>query len=176
MIEAGMQSSELQSLRVENEQLKAMTEIMKAEMEQVLKEIEKRGVKLNRDLDEPKSELDSLTNLTLQKQIIQKEKVIFELERKLTASRDQILKLKEERERLVQISSQIKAELNKKQALIQEYQSQLGIDGTVGMFSNNNPNQIRYLQQSHSMIREDSREDIQDSNTPNLSQGQIDHV
>jgi predicted RNase H-like nuclease (RuvC/YqgF family) len=86
------------NLHVENEQLKAMIEIMKQEMTQALSQV--KGA-------------DPHSNLLLQREIIAKERKSFDLERQLRSREDDLRKLRAERERLIDISSELKAELNK---------------------------------------------------------------
>jgi hypothetical protein len=52
---------------------------------------------------------DGNSNLLLQREIIAKERKTFDLERKLVAASEELNKLKQERDRLIQISSELKA-------------------------------------------------------------------
>lgn len=62
------------------------------------------------------------TKQILQKDIISKERRIFDLERQLLYMNSELNKLKTERDRLVQISAELKAELNKVKRSASEYQ------------------------------------------------------
>ena len=63
--------------------------------------------------------------MLLQKEIIAKERKVFDLERRLRQSADEVRKLKDERDRLVQISNELRAELNRARRTISEYKGLL---------------------------------------------------
>lgn len=76
---------------------------------------------------------DPQAQLLLQKEIIAKERRIFDLERKLRQSTDEVRKLKDERDRLVQISAELRAELNRTRRTVAEYKGYLQqLDGGKG--------------------------------------------
>jgi len=88
----------VRELQLENEELKRIVEQMKNDMELVMLEV-KQGK-------------PDVPQVAVQQEIIQKERRIFELERKVKAKDDEIEKLKAERDRLVSISNDLRAELN----------------------------------------------------------------
>ena len=79
---------------------------------------------------------NSEAQLILQKEIIAKERKIFELEKKLNMSKDEINKLKLERDRLVEISNELRAELMK----------------TKSKLAHSGPSQTNILKESKSMF------------------------
>ena len=133
-------------MMIENEQLKAMVEIMKAEMEGVLKQVAQNKVPLGQQLDQ---DSEPQANVLLQREIIAKERRIYDLERKLQQNMLEVGRLKEERDRIIQISSDLRAELNKAKGMISDYKAQL-----VG----------RQPIEENGVIHEDPRENQSDSN------------
>ena len=63
---------------------------------------------------------DEGAQLLLQQEIISKERKVFDLERRVAASAGEVIRLKEERDRLVFISSDLRAQLNKAKRQIYE--------------------------------------------------------
>jgi len=90
---------ELERLRSENEYLTKVIEDMKTEMERVVQQVHE-------------AKNSSPDQLKLQEELIRKERKIYELERKLRHKEDEIGKLKQERDRLVQISNDLRGELS----------------------------------------------------------------
>ena len=71
--------------------------------------------------------------MLLQKEIIAKERRAFDLERRLQQSANEVQRLKDERDRLVQISNELRAELNRTKRTVSEYKSLLqNLDGGKG--------------------------------------------
>eukprot|EP00347_Sterkiella_histriomuscorum_P021617 403333356 len=111
----------IKELQLENEELKAIVEQMKVDMEMVVMEIKQGRIQ---GANKNNSQANPSANILIQQEIIQKERRIFELERKLKHKDDELDKLKAERERLLQISSELRAELNTAQKLLQERENQ----------------------------------------------------
>ena len=111
MLQGGAQSPcpdlEIQLLKEENETLKNVIEQMKIDMQTI---VEKVKTTFN-DLNEAKSE------------DVRKNANIRELESKLGAKDTQIARLKEERDRLIQISNDLRADLNRSQRLVNDLMS-----------------------------------------------------
>lgn len=100
----------IKELQLENAELKTIVEQMKEDMERVVQE-----VKAGRIGGGGANQGNNYGNIVMQQEIIQKERKIFELERKLKQKEDELERLKEERDRLVNISNELRADLNNAQ-------------------------------------------------------------
>ena len=111
MLQGGAQSPcpdlEIQLLKEENETLKNVIEQMKIDMQTIVEKVKSTF----NDLNEAKSE------------DVRKNANIRELESKLGAKDTQIARLKEERDRLIQISNDLRADLNRSQRLVNDLMS-----------------------------------------------------
>lgn len=67
----------------------------------------------------------------MQQEIIAKQRRLFDMDGKLVAAQREILKLKDERDRLVHISNELRAELNKAKRTISEYKGLLRGEGAA---------------------------------------------
>ena len=132
--------------------------------------------------------------MLLQREIIAKERKVFDIERRLRQSADEVRKLKDERDRLVQISNDLRAELNRARRTISEYKglvqnleggkggaARLAPGGNSGGGGNNGPrvdlagnaavhagkSMFSFDEPNNSnMIKEDSKESLTDSAPP----------
>lgn len=125
--------------------------------------------------------------MLLQKEIIAKERRAFDLERRLQQSANEVQRLKDERDRLVQISNELRAELNRTKRTVSEYKGLLeNLDGgkggaarsrsggNHGMPINSGGNPMAHIgksifsfderdQSDSNVIKEDSKESLSDS-------------
>ena len=118
MVRAGLEMQNpdnVKEIRIENEQLKAIIDIMKVEMQEVLNKAQN-----NNDPGDPDAQL------ILQREIISKERRMFEIERTLRVRDEEVRRLKEERDRLVSISNELRAELNRSKRVISELKRSQG--------------------------------------------------
>ena len=76
----------------------------------------------------------------LQKEIIAKERKVFDLERRVNQATGEVIKLREERDRLVNISNDLRAELNKAKRQISELKRMKSPsdDNNLSMFDRRN--------------------------------------
>lgn len=61
----------------------------------------------------------------MQKEIIAKQRRILDLEQALVRSQQEVNRLKEERDRLIEISNDLRAQLNKSKQTVSEYKGML---------------------------------------------------
>ena len=97
---------ELQLVKEENEALKSVIAQMKVDMQAIVEKV-KETVNEKGGQDDP-----------------QKDAKIWELNQKLSRKEEQIIRLKEERDRLIQISNDLRADLNRSQRLVNDLMSQ----------------------------------------------------
>lgn len=114
---ARMQGGELRELQAENQQLKQVIEEMKNDMEVIVLKVQEE--KLQGDFKRNNSQANEQLAL-MQAEVIAKERRIGDLEKKLRQREEEIERLKGERDRLVLISNDLRAELNQSQRRILE--------------------------------------------------------
>ena len=92
---------------------------MKSDMETIVARVKQEYIN---DQDSAQSER---SHIVLQQAIIQKTQKVNELTNELDKLQDQMLRLKAERDRLIQISNDLRADLNRSQRLVNDLMSKL---------------------------------------------------
>ena len=106
-------------------------------MEMVVMEIKQGRINAANNQQQNNNEPGGATSILIQQEIIQKERKIFDLERRLRHKDEEIDKLKAERDRLLQISNDLRAELNNTQRMLQEREQMMNQDLSEEYLINN---------------------------------------
>lgn len=117
---------QIKQLQLENQDLKESISMMTQEMERVMLEVKE----LKKDADFSRNNgMAGEQALSMQREIIAKERKIAELERRLRARDDEVERLKVERDRLIAISNELRGELNVvERRLIEQGENNVGYE------------------------------------------------